>query len=197
MYSYDSRVVDGVMDRLNKNFNFQKPFFCKARTPRRTDSTTMLFFRNLFLARRGSCDGQTQQQNYFSETFLFFRNLFSQERTVWAYVLILSHEKRYIIICISCYGWCNGQTQQQCFFSETFFSFFHEARTVWRTDLTTMFFFRNLFFTRRRRCDGQTQQQCFFSETFLRAIGSLHYQICWIFGREVMRYTPVFGFTNF
>ena len=30
----------------------------------------MFFFRNLFFARRGRCDGQTQQQNYFSETFL-------------------------------------------------------------------------------------------------------------------------------
>jgi len=70
---------------------FSETFFREARTVRRTDSTTELFFRNLssrgtegatdrlnnkiifqkpFFAGRGRCDGQTQQQNYFSETFL-------------------------------------------------------------------------------------------------------------------------------
>ena len=35
--------------------------------------STKLFFRNLFFARRGRFDGQTQQQKYFSETFFFAR----------------------------------------------------------------------------------------------------------------------------
>jgi hypothetical protein len=186
------------MDRLNNNVFFQKPFFREALTVWWTDSTTMLFFRNLFFHRRGKCDGHTQQQCYFSETFfsqarkvwrtdsttmLFFRNLFLVALTVWRTdsTTMLFFRNLYFL------RGSNGVTDRlnnNVIFQKPFFS---QARKVWRTDSTTMLFFRNLFsrgsngvtdrlnnnvifqkpfFHRRGKCDGQTQQQCYFSETF-------------------------------
>ena len=98
------RDADGVTDRLKKFCISEKPFF----------------------TRRGWCDGQTQQQNFFSETFfsrgadgvtdrlyskiIFQKPYFREARTPrWSDSLFFARCR-----------WCDGQTQQQNYFSETF-----------------------------------------------------------------------------
>ena len=55
--------MHGVMDRLNNNVNFQKP--------------------TIFFARRGRCDGQTQQQCFFSENYPFSTWTDSKSRNLY------------------------------------------------------------------------------------------------------------------
>jgi len=123
------------MDRLNNKIIFQKPFFREAQT------VTDRLNNNVFF-----------QKPFFSEALTYFLMTDRLNNNVFFQKPFFREALTY-----SCYGWFDGQTQQQCFFSETFFSrgandvtdrfnnnvffqkpFFRELRTVGWTDSTTM-----------------------------------------------------------
>jgi hypothetical protein len=113
-----------------------------------------------FFARRGWWDGQTQQQSFFSETFFSRGPDGGTDRLNSKTKLgnIFSVPQRFDF----CTGliFFYGQTQQQCFFSETFFSRGANGQTQQQK------YFSETFFSRGADGNGQTQQQCFFAETF-------------------------------
>ena len=98
--TFFSRGADGVTDRLNNKIIFQKPFFREAQT------VTDRLNNNVFF-----------QKPFFSEALTYFLMTDRLNNNVFFQKPFFREALTY-----SCYGWFDGQTQQQCFFSETFLS---------------------------------------------------------------------------